>query len=202
MIDLPVDPMRVDLTSSVRFDLPRGSVHTTAAGLFGVDEARALLVPVDVLLLALASASAEVVENVARAVGDSIGKRAAGRFGGVDGVRSADVDAVVSSLTAEVALAGFGALSLERWGRAVVLVLGSAPAFSPAFYAPLLETALATATSWRNRGSLCCTLVDDEGAARYLVSSITSADQVRRWLAAGVPWLEAIRKLQNDGRAG
>ncbi|MEO8801622.1 MAG: hypothetical protein ABI551_27270 [Polyangiaceae bacterium] len=197
-----MDPMRVDLTSSVRFDLPRGSVHTTASGLSGVDEARALLVPVDVLLLALASASAEVVENVARAVGDSIGKRAAGRFGGVDGVRSADVDAVVSSLTAEVALAGFGALSLERWGRAVVLVLTAAPAFSSAFYAPLLETALATATSWRNRGSLCCTLVDDDGAARYLVSSITSADQVRRWIGAGVPWLEAVRKLQNDGRAG
>ncbi|HEX7667664.1 MAG TPA: hypothetical protein VF407_24215 [Polyangiaceae bacterium] len=202
MIDLHLYPMRVDLTSSVRFDLPQGSVHTTASGLSGVDEERALLVPVHVLALALASASPDVVENVARAIGDSIGKRAAGRFGGVDGVRSADVDAVVSSLGAEVALAGFGVLSIERWGRAVVLVLAVAPAFSPAFYAPLLETALATATSWRNRGSLCCTLVDEEGAVRYLVSSITSADQVRRWLAAGIPWIEAVRRLQSDGRAG
>lgn len=191
--------MRVDLTSAVRFDLPRGSVHTTGVGLAGVDDERSLLVSVNVLLLALATAPSDTIENVARAIGDCIGKRAAGRFGGADGVRNADVDWVVTSLGAEVALSGFGVLALERWGRALVLVLSAAPPFAPEFYAPLLETALATATAWRNRGALACTLVASDGPSRYLVSSRASGERVRRWIADGTPWTDAIGRLQRGG---
>ena len=191
--------MRVDLTSAVRFDLPRGAVHTTASGLAGVDDERAVLVPVNALALALAGAPRNTVEAVGRGVGESIGKRAAGRFGGADGVRDAGVDSVVTSLAAEVALAGFGVLALERWGRALVLVLTSGPDFSAEFYTPLLETALGTATSWRNRSSLSCTLLDVEDGARFLVSSATSAQQVRQWIESGIGWADAIRRLQQGG---
>ncbi|MGH7286052.1 MAG: hypothetical protein ACRELY_31410 [Polyangiaceae bacterium] len=191
--------MRVDLTSAVRFDLPRGAVHTTASGLEGVGEERALLVPVNVLVLALADAPKSTVDIVARTIGESIGRRAAGRFGGPSGVREAGVDSVVTSLAAEVALAGLGVLALERWGRALVLLLTATPRFAPEFFAPLLESALGTATSWRNRASLVCTFLSDEDGARYLVSNANSAGQVRRAIESGVGWAEALRRMQRGG---
>lgn len=197
--------MRVDLTSAVRFDLPRGAVHTTASGLEGVGEERALLVPVNVLVLALADAPKSTRDLVARTIGESIGRRAAGRFGGADGVREATIDSVVTSLAAELALAGFGVLALERWGRALVLELTAAPRFAPDFFAPLLESALGTATSWRNRASLVCTVLPDapradalpyEEGTRYLVSNANSAGNVRRAIESGIGWAEALRRLQ------
>ncbi|MEO7110502.1 MAG: hypothetical protein ABI183_08705, partial [Polyangiaceae bacterium] len=90
--------MRVDLTSSVRFDLPRGAVHTTGMGLTGQGEERAVLIPVAALAEALASAPRDTREHVARAIGGSIGRRAASRFGGIEGVRGAAVESVVESL--------------------------------------------------------------------------------------------------------
>ena len=187
-------------------------MHTTASGLEGVGEERALLVPVNALVLALADAPKSTIALVARSLGESIGRRAAGRFGGPDGVREADVDSVVTSLAAEVALAGFGVLVLERWGRALVLLLTAAPRISSDFFAPLLESALGTATSWRNRASLVCTLLDDPGraaglrasedGARYLISSANTAGHVQRTMETGVDWAEALHRLQRHREPG
>jgi hypothetical protein len=195
--------MRVDLTSAVRFDLPGGAVHTTGVGLAGQGEERAILVPVAALAEALASAPRDTREHVARAIGGAIGRRAAARFGGIEGVRTASVDAVVESLTAEIALAGFGVLALERWGKALVVVLQAAPAFGSNFFAPLLEAALGAATAWATRATLTCIHLpekqgDDDGL-RFLVARASSAEQVRMWISSGVAWAEALRKLQRDG---
>jgi hypothetical protein len=191
--------MRVDLTSSVRFDLPRGAVHTTGTGLTGQGEERAILIPVVALAEALASAPRDTREHVARAVGGSIGRRAASRFGGSSGVRDADVEPVVESLAAEIALAGFGVMSLERWGKALVVLLEGAPAFDAQFFAPLLEAALGAATAWSTRASLACLHLSNEGGARFLVARGSSAEQVRMWMNSGVTWAEALRRLQRDG---
>jgi len=194
--------MRVDLTSAVRFDLPQGAVHTTASGLEGVGDERAVLVPVSVLVDALSSAPRDTREHLARAMGTAIGRRAAARFGGFDGVRTADVASVVQSLAAEVALAGFGVLALERWGKALVLVLEAAPSFGSPFFAPLLEASLGAATAWATRASLVCTHLEDQDGARFLVASAGASDRVRRSMSSGVPWVEAIRRLQGDGGSG
>jgi hypothetical protein len=202
--------MRVDLTSAVRFDLPGGAVHTTGVGLAGqagVAEERAILVPVAALAEALASAPRDTREHVARAIGGAIGRRAAARFGGIEGVRTASVDAVVESLTAEIALAGFGVLALERWGKALVVVLQAPPAFESNFFAPLLEAALGAATAWATRATLTCMHLPDKPAGkqgdddglRFLVARASSAEQVRMWMSSGVTWAEALRKLQRDG---
>jgi hypothetical protein len=194
--------MRVDLTSAVRFDLPGGAVHTTGVGLAGqaaLAEERAILVPVAALAEALAAAPRDTREHVARAVGGAIGRRAAARFGGIEGVRAARVEDVVESLTAEIALAGFGVLALERWGKALVVVLQSAPAFGSNFFAPLLEAALGAATAWAARAPLTCTHLSDDDGSRFLIARGSSAEQVRMWISSGVTWAEALRKLQRDG---
>jgi hypothetical protein len=192
--------MRVDLTSAVRFDLPRGAVHTTGSGLTGQGEERAVLIPVAALAEALASAPRDTREHVARAVGGSIGRRAAARFGGSSGVRDADVESVVESLAAEIALAGFGVLSLERWGKALVILLEAPPAFDSQFFAPLLEAALGAATAWATRASLTCLhLSNDDDGSRFLIARGPSGEQVRMWMNSGVTWAEALRRLQRDG---
>ena len=191
--------MRVDLTSSVRFDLPRGAVHTTGLGLAGQGEERAVLIPVAALAEALASAPRDTREHVARAIGGSIGRRAASRFGGIEGVRVADVESVVESLGAEIALAGFGALSLERWGKALVILLEVPPAFDSSFFASLLEAAVGAATAWSTRASLACLHLSNDGGSRFLIARGSSAEQVRMWVSSGVPWAEALRRLQRDG---
>jgi hypothetical protein len=191
--------MGVDLTSAVRFDLPRGAVHTTGAGLAGQGDERAILVPVAALAEALAAAPRDTREHVARAVGGTIGRRAAARFGGIEGVRAADVDSVVESLTAEIALAGFGVLALERWGKALVVVLDAAPAFGSSFFAPLLEAAFGAATAWSSRTSLTCTHLSDDDGSRFLIARASSAEQVRVWMSSGMTWAEALRRLQRDG---
>jgi hypothetical protein len=191
--------MRVDLTSSVRFDLPRGAVHTTGLGLTGQGEERAVLIPVAALAEALASAPRDTREHVARAIGGSIGRRAASRFGGSSGVRDASVESVVESLGAEIALAGFGVLSFERWGKALVILLEVAPAFDSPFFASLLEAAVGAATAWSTRASLACLHLSNDGGSRFLIARGSSAEQVRMWLSSGVPWAEALRRLQRDG---
>jgi hypothetical protein len=194
--------MRVDLTSAVRFDLPGGAVHTTGVGLAGqtgVAEERAILVPVAALAEALAAAPRDTREHVARAVGGAIGRRAAARFGGIEGVRAASVDDVVESLTAEIALAGFGVLALERWGKALVVVLQAAPEFGSSFFAPLLEAALGAATAWAARAPLTCMHLSDDDGSRFLVARGSSAEQVRMWMSSGVTWAEALRRLQRGG---
>ncbi len=191
--------MRVDLTSAVRFDLPRGAVHTTGSGLAGQGEERAILIPVAALAEALASAPRDTREHVARAVGGSIGRRAASRFGGSSGVRDADVESVVESLAAEIALAGFGVLSLERWGKALVILLEAPPAFDSQFFAPLLEAAFGAATAWATRASLTCLHLSNDDGSRFLIARGTSGEQVRMWMNSGVTWAEAIRRLQRDG---
>src|SRR6185312_6690542 len=98
---------------AVRFDLPKGEVRAA-----GSDE-RLALVPLAALLDLALSAPAEAVEALARALGASIGRRAAVR---ITEPRSASIDAFVTQLAGEAALAGIGTLAVERWGRALIVV--------------------------------------------------------------------------------
>src|SRR5215469_14307836 len=101
-----------DPTHAVRFDLPHGSVRA------GGEEERVLLVPTSALDELVLSAPPEAVEALGRALGAAIGRRAASRMD----AKSASVEAFVTQLAGEAAIAGIGALSVERWGRALVVV--------------------------------------------------------------------------------
>jgi hypothetical protein len=182
-MDAPV----FDPTHAVRFDLRHGSVSTGGEG------ERVLLVPSSALDDVVLSAPPEAVEALGRALGSSIGRRAAARMGDPGG---AAVDTFVTQLAGEAALAGVGALSIERWGHALVVVVADSPLVGT-LLAPLVASAVEAASG---RSVACALLSRDEQAARILVGSAGGVARVREWIAAGMPWGEALVKLHGGGR--
>lgn len=180
----PFDP-----THAVRFDLPRGSVRA------GADGDRLLLVPTSALDDLVLSAPPEAVESFARATGSVIGRRAAARM---SDPQSAPIDVFVTQLAGEAALAGVGALTVERWGRALVVVVEHSP-LAGSLLVPLVAAALDAAAGRR----VWCTLLSrDEHAARVLVGGEAGVGRVRDWIASGVAWGEAIARLHGAMEPG
>jgi hypothetical protein len=176
------DPMH-----AVRFDLRHGSVRTGSEG------ERVLLVPTAALDDVALSAPPEAVEALGRALGSAIGRRAAARLGDPG---AAAVDAFVTQLAGEAAIAGVGALSIERWGHALVVVVADSPLVGT-LLAPLVASAVEAASG---RSVACALLSRDEQAARILVGSASGVARVKEWIASGMPWGEALVKLHGGAR--
>jgi hypothetical protein len=173
-------------TQGVRFDLSHGAVRA------GASDERLLLVPLGALVELAASASPPAVEAAGRALGAAIGRRAAARIGDPSGT---SLEGFVTQLAGEAALAGIGVLSIERWGRALVVVLEESP-LPGAMVASLVGAALEAAAG---RKVATAVLSHDSGAARILVSSDSAVGRVREWMASGVPWGDALAKLHGGG---
>jgi len=175
-----------DLGHAVRFDLASGTVRARG------QEDRLVLLPATALENLLLYAPAESGVALGKALGESIGKRVASRVG-ASGAQSVDEFATI--LAGEAAIAGIGALSFERWGRALVIVIEHSPLPVP-LLAPLVGAAL-EAASGRTAPS---TLLAHEGhAVRVLVASQSGIDRVRGWMASGASWGDALVKLQGGG---
>jgi hypothetical protein len=175
-----------DPTHAVRFDLPNGSVRTGGDG-----GERVLLVPTSALDDLVLSAPPEAVEALGRALGAAIGRRAAARTD----LKSAPIDAFVAQLAGEAAIAGVGALSIERWGRALVVVVEDSP-LTGTLLAPLVAAAVEAASG---KHVACALLSRDERTARVLLGSEGGIARAREWIASGVPWGEALVKLHGGG---
>ena len=123
------------------------------------------------------------------------GGAVAARFerSGLD-VRQASLEAVTEHLGGELALAGFGILSIERWGRAMVLVVDHAPlgAEGDDLLSSVLAGAISRATSVE---AFSAKLARDGVRARFLIGGQSGVDQVRGWLESGVSWGEALVRL-------
>jgi hypothetical protein len=174
-----------DPRHAVRFDLPHGSVRA------GGEAERVLLVPSSALDELVLSAPPEAVEALGRALGAAIGRRAAARMD----AKTASVEAFVTQLAGEAAIAGIGALSVERWGRALVVVVEGSPLVGT-LLAPLVASAIEAAAG---RAVSATILARDERAARLLVASEAGVGRVRDWVASGVPWGDALTKLHGGG---
>ncbi|MGD0677108.1 MAG: hypothetical protein ABSC94_16965 [Polyangiaceae bacterium] len=172
-----------DSARAVRFDLSRGAIRAAAR-----DE-RLLLVPSSALVELIRAAPSHAAEGLVRALGTAIGSRAAARIGAAEG---ASVESFVTQLAGEAALTGLGALGMERWGQAMVVVLQDCPLPAP-FLSSLVSSAI-TASSGRAVSSVL--LAADDHTARILVSSERGARRVHDWIAAGTPWADALSKLQ------
>src|SRR5580704_5073336 len=133
-----------DPTHAVRFDVPRGSVRA------GTDDDRVLLVPTAALDEIARSAAPQTVEALGRALGAAIGRRAAARIG--DG-SAASAEEFVTQLAGEAAVAGVGVLGVERWGRALVVVIAESP-LAGSLLSPLVASAVEAATGRRCWGTL------------------------------------------------
>ncbi len=177
-------PAPFDPTHSVQFDLDRGRISVHGS------EAR-LLVPAEALLRLCAGAGDDGVKDFGRGLGTEIGRRVGARLG--DG---SSVSAMVEQLGGELALAGFGSLGVEVWGRALVLTVTDSPlgGDGDALLAALLEGAVQRALA---RDASIVRLERADGKARLVVLRRTTADAVRRWLSEGVSWADALARLSS-----
>ena len=176
-----------DASKAVTFDLSRGQIQE------GADTR--LLVSARALVALCRAAGADAASTFARATGQSIGATIATRFesAGSDVGRAA-IDSVAEHLSGELAVAGFGRLSVERWGQALVLVVDHGPATDAGD--ELLQALLGAAVAGAARLDLECVRLSREGErARFFIAGRRGAEKVRQWLGSGVPWGEALVRL-------
>jgi hypothetical protein len=169
-------------TQSVRFDLAQGAVSA------GAGDDRVLLVPLAALMDLALAAPTPAVEALGRALGSAIGRRAALRIGNAKG---SSLEDFVTQLAGEAALTGIGVLSVERWGRALVVVLEDSPLLG-SLVAPLVGAALEAASGRKVASTL---LSRNEHSAHVLVSSESAVGRVREWMESGVAWGDALTRL-------
>jgi hypothetical protein len=171
-----------DSTNAVRFELRRGAVFASKG-----DE-RLLLVPAGALAELVRSAQPEAAAALGRALGTAIGRRAIAR---IEQPTTASVEQFVTQLAGECALGGVGSLTIERWGRAMVLLLEGSP-LDERLLSPLLSAALEAATG---RPSPTLLLGRDGEVVRVLVASEAAVERARDWLAGGTAWGDVLTKL-------
>jgi hypothetical protein len=178
-----------DPRHAIRFDLQRGSVTAGASERQVVLSASALD---DFVLIA----GPEAAGAVGRMMGVTLGKRVAARLGGAAGVSDSSLETVVAHLGGELSLAGLGALSIERWGRAMVMLVDRPAVSDLAFLASILEGALEAATE---RPARCLALGRDNAMVRVLVASDAAVARARAWLEDGERWGDVLARLQPKG---
>ena len=153
-----------------------------------------LLVPAEALSVLCEAAGPGASAAFGRAVGEAMGARVAARLSGDAGVSAASVEAVVEQIGGELALGGMGALGLERWGRALVLVIDHSP-LGPRGDG-LLESVLAGALDAATGRSVRSLLLGrEEGRARFLITGDAGLEKVTSLLADGLSWGEALVRL-------
>jgi len=176
-----------DAVKAVTFDLSRGQIVDGNAG-------PRVLVPAAALFALCAAAPADAAAGFAREVGESIGAAVAHRFESAGTTAAnASVDEVVEQLGGELAVGGFGMLAIERWGRALVLVVEHGPSHDGnQVFELLLAAAVKKATGL---DAHCVRLAADGQRTRFLVTSPSAAEKVGAWLRGGTPWAEALARL-------
>jgi hypothetical protein len=185
----------------VDFDLSRGRVDRRASpeAKDGHDE-QVVLVPVSALAGLEKVVGPEVTKQLARSIGVSLGRRVAAKLGSADGVAGASLEGFVSALATEVAISGWGALHLERWGRAMVLVVEHASALPTYGTAALLEGAVEAAAAREVHAVALPSLGGEGSPARVLVASAKTAERVRLWIGEGLSESDVIRRLHDDAK--
>src|SRR5579863_9437366 len=173
----------------VRFDLTTGQVNA------GGDD-RVVMIPLAALDELAQTAGVAAASRFARSVGMGIGRRLARRLDG--GALGASLEAFVSGLALEVAVSGWGALSIERWGKAMVIVVEHAPAKEPSIVAALVEGSIAVAAGREVHG----VALAGASPARVLVTGRDAAERARRWTTEGVVAAEVIARLHQGGPSG
>ena len=167
---------------AVTFDLANGLVHLA-------DAPSRILAPGDALSALLSSAPLEAQSAFARALGAPLGTRVARRLDSA----TATPDAMIEHLGGELGLAGLGALSIERWGDAMVLCVDHTP-LAPGALGEVLGEALRTATGSEVHLVM---LMSDKTRARFFVGSQKGRDAAAALLRDGKSWSEVLVQLHD-----
>jgi hypothetical protein len=174
-----------DPTGAVRFDVKSGAASDARGS-------RLVLVPTSALE-SLERTTPGALAHLGAEVGRACGGRVAARLGGDAGVRSATLEAVVTHLAGELAIAGIGAVHLERWGRAMVVVVANPGVNSDGFIAAALGGALHAAAG---REVAIAPLGREGTTGRYFVGTPQTATKVKSLLSQGKSWGDVLAILQ------
>jgi hypothetical protein len=181
-----------DASKAVTFDLSRGEIRKD-------DDDRRVLVSARAVTALCQAAGDDATAAFGQSLGEAIGAAIAHRFerSGSD-ARGAAIESIVEHLAGELAVAGLGTASAERWGRALVLVVDHSHGDHDKVLASLLGATISRAAKVQAR---CVRLSREGERARFLVAGESGASKVRDWLSAGVPWGEALVRLhpQQEG---
>lgn len=187
-----------DPSEAVTFDLAFGHIHLDGAP-------NRVMIPAAALVKLCRAAGDDDTADIAHDIGEAMGRRIAVRLapGGADddlrakrqeAVRKAGVERVISELAAEVAIAGMGSVSAERWGKALVLLVEQSPfgADGDDLLAAILQAALQTMTSSPAR---VVRLMREDARVRFLVVSGAAVEAVRSRLIRGESWGAVLAAL-------
>jgi hypothetical protein len=176
-----------------------------------------VLVPADALAALCTAAGEEPTIAFGRSLGDAAGRRIANRLdGGVEtpsSTRAANggeaparvpraasgcsIEAVLEQLSGEMALAGLGITSMERWGRALVLLVDGSPLGAAGDR--LLRAVLEGAVSAMTGSHVSAIVLGRAGErVRVLVTGPEGAGKARTWLNDGASWVEVLARLHSD----
>jgi hypothetical protein len=174
-----------DPNGAVRFDIKSGAASDTRG-------TRLLLMPA-AALEALERTTPGALAYLGSELGKSCGARVAARLGGDGGVRAATLEVVVSHLAGELAIVGLGAVHIERWGRALVLVVTNPGVGSEGFMGAALAGALFAATG---REVSIAPLGREGTIARYFVGAQPTVVKARSLISQGKSWGDVLSALQ------
>jgi hypothetical protein len=183
---MPFDP-----THAVAFDLPKGAVTDRT-------DARLVLLPADALAELLDGLQAPAARKLGAALGASLGGRLAKALGGKEAVAAAPLPVVVEQLAGEFAIAGLGVASLERWGKALTLVLEGGAIVHEVFLTGVVGGAFEAA----NGGAIFPVVAGKEpGRVRILLLGERGALRARALLGEGKSFADVVLRLTEGATA-
>lgn len=154
-----------------QFDLARGAVNTR--------DGHRMLVLSDSVVAPLVSAAVQNGDLTAvRQLGKQIGEHVLAALDGE--VEGASPEAVLGHAASVVAIMGWGRLTFERWGDALVAIVEELPTLDPESLG--VAALLGGIFSMIARREVACVPVD---ARRFLVVDPAIAEQVWRWAKDG-----------------
>lgn len=174
-----------DPHGAVRFDLKSGAA-SDARG------ARLLVLPASAIE-ALERTQAGALATLGAELGRACGAKIAARLGGDGGVRSAQLEVVVSHLAGELAVAGVGAVHVERWGRAMICVVTNPSVSSDVFLGSLLGSAIGAAAG---REVVAAPAGRDGASVRFFIGAAKTAERVRGLVAQGKSFADVVAAIQ------
>jgi hypothetical protein len=179
-----MDTSTFDPTRAVVFDLARGQVALESGGAL-------LLMPADVVATACAQLDPNVVRQLGTALGRQSGARVRTRLAHA---AAATLEQIVEQLGGEISLGGFGSLTIERWGRALVARIDGYPlgGHGQELLGGYIEGALQTSVE---REVTALPLERTAQSLRFLLCNKGVASKVKGWLLAGNSWGDALAGL-------
>lgn len=187
-----------DPSSAVEFFLASGRVKLRGSS-------DRLLVPADALAALCDAAGEEATAEFGEAIGEALGMSMSSRastkgVSGQEAVRAASVGDMVDMLGGELALLGLGTISVERWGKAMVLVLDENP--QGAMGDSLFEAIVGSALSVASGRDVETVRLERAGArARFLICSPAAAKSVRKQMSEGSSWGDIVVRLHSPESA-